>query len=118
MAANNQDLGKMAQRGKFRSDLLFNLRFLITEIPLLRIHPDDIKELVLYHTAKLCECYGMRTKGFSTEFYNALTGYHWSGNVRELYNTLERALQACQISDLSRSLLYELLKKHKLSKNN
>ena len=92
LAATNQDLGKMVQRGKFRNDLLFRLRTLTIEIPPLREHPDDIRELVLYHTAKLCENYGIGMKGFSPEFYDALTAYQWPGNVRELFNALERAL--------------------------
>jgi len=92
LAATNQDLGKMVQRGKFRNDLLFRLRTLSLEIPPLREHPNDIRELVLYHTAKLCKNYGTGMKGFSPEFYDALTAYHWPGNVRELFNALERTL--------------------------
>lgn len=92
VAATNKDLEKMVQRGTFRDDLLFRLRSLTIEVPPLREHPDDIKELVLYHTAKLCESYGIGIKGFSPEFYDALTTYKWPGNVRELFNALERAL--------------------------
>jgi two-component system NtrC family response regulator len=92
LAATNQYLGKMVHRGKFRNDLLFRLRTLSLEIPPLRKHPDDIRELVLYHTAKLCKNYGTGMQGFSPEFYEALTAYYWPGNVRELFNALERAL--------------------------
>ncbi|MBW1741792.1 MAG: hypothetical protein JRJ42_11840 [Deltaproteobacteria bacterium] len=42
--------------------------------------------------AKLCESYGIGTKGFSPEFFEALAAYNWPGNVRELVNTMERVL--------------------------
>ncbi|MBW1741266.1 MAG: hypothetical protein JRJ42_09075 [Deltaproteobacteria bacterium] len=42
--------------------------------------------------AKLCESYGIGTKGFSPEFFEALAAYNWPGNIRELVNTLERVL--------------------------
>lgn len=94
VTATNQDLDKMVQRGQFRKDLLFRIQSLKFELPPLRKHPEDIKELVLYHTAKLCESCRIGKKGFSPEFLNALTEYNWPGNVRELINTLEEALTA------------------------
>jgi two-component system NtrC family response regulator len=94
VAATNQNLGKMVKSGSFRSDLLFRLHSLTIELLPLREHPEDIKELVLYYTAKLCESYGIGTKGFSPEFFSALTSYSWPGNVRELFNVLEKTLAA------------------------
>jgi len=96
VAATNRDLGKLVKSGKFRSDLLFRLHSLTIDLIPLREHPEDIKELVLYYTAKLCESYGIGTKGFSPEFFNALTSYVWPGNVRELFNALERTLAAAR----------------------
>jgi len=94
VAATNRDLGNMVQSGEFRQDLLFRLRSLTIELPPLREHPDDIKELAMYHLAKLCGISGIATKGFSPEFIEALTAYDWPGNVRELVNTLEKTLAA------------------------
>lgn len=89
IATTNRNLDHMAQNGKFRNDLLYRLRSLSLELPPVRQRHEDIKALVLYYTAKICERYGIRTKGFSTNFFDVLNSYEWPGNVRELLNTLE-----------------------------
>ncbi|RLA87515.1 MAG: sigma-54-dependent Fis family transcriptional regulator [Deltaproteobacteria bacterium] len=92
IAATNRDLDKMVEAGRFRKDLLYRLRSFIIEIPPLREHIEDVKELAIYHMAKLCEHYGVKNKGFSPDFFDALMAYDWPGNVRELINALEWAL--------------------------
>ncbi len=92
VAATNQDLEALVKEGRFRNDLLYRLRSISIELPPLREHTEDIRELVLYYIANLCERYGVDTKGFSPEFLEALISYDWPGNIRELVNTLERAL--------------------------
>jgi two-component system NtrC family response regulator len=92
LAATNRDLDQAVAEGTFRKDLLFRLRSLSLNLPPLRDHLEDIKELVLYHTGKLCESYGIPQKGFSPEFFECLLAFDWPGNVRELINTLDRAL--------------------------
>ncbi|MBW2646927.1 MAG: sigma-54-dependent Fis family transcriptional regulator, partial [Deltaproteobacteria bacterium] len=92
VAATNRDLDEMVKQGKFRKDLLFRLRSLPIELSPLRERPDDIKELTIYHTDRLCERYGIGPKNLSPEFLEVLATYDWPGNVRELINTLERAL--------------------------
>jgi two-component system NtrC family response regulator len=82
----------MVEEGKFREDLLFRVRTLNIDLPPLRERPEDIKELLVYHTAKLCERYGIGIKGFAPEFLKALMAYEWPGNVRELIGTLEKAI--------------------------
>ena len=94
VAATNQDIEAMVQQGQFREDLLFRLRSLLIKLPSLREHTEDIKELSMHHMAKLCERYGIGTKGFSSDFLNVLTSYDWPGNVRELISALERAIAA------------------------
>jgi two-component system NtrC family response regulator len=96
VAATNRDLEDMVKHGQFRNELLFRLRSFIIELPPLREHPEDIKELALYYAAKICERYGTDTKGFSPEFFEALDSYDWPGNVRELVNTMERAIAAAR----------------------
>ena len=92
ISATNRDLDQAVAEGTFRKDLLFRLRSLSLNLPPLREHPEDIKELVLYHTGILCEGYGIPQKGFAPEFFEFLLTYDWPGNVRELVNTLDRAL--------------------------
>lgn len=96
IAATNQNLEKMVQQGRFRQDLLFRLRSVSIGLPPLRDRIDDIKELVLYHLTNLCDIYGIKIKGFSPDFLEALSAYPWPGNVRELVNALERALTAAR----------------------
>ncbi len=92
VAATNRDLDQMAERGLFRKDLLFRLRAISIDLPPLRTRPNDIKVLALYHTAKICDKWGMGPKGFAPEFLKAILTYDWPGNVRELFHTLEGAL--------------------------
>jgi two-component system NtrC family response regulator len=94
LAATNRDLDRMVQEGTFRSDLLFRLRTLTIEIPPLSARKEDIKELAMFHMARVCERYNIGTKGFSPEFLDALMAYDWPGNVRELVNAIERSITA------------------------
>jgi two-component system NtrC family response regulator len=86
----------MVEKGLFRNDLLFRLRSISIELPPLRTRPEDVKNLVLYHTARMCESYGLGPKGFAPEFLQVLKAYDWPGNVRELVNTLDMALAAAR----------------------
>ncbi len=95
IAATNRNLEKMVQDGTFRSDLLFRVRTLTVELPPLSARKEDIKELAMYHMARVCERYQIGTKGFSPEFFDALMAYEWPGNVRELVNAMERAVSDC-----------------------
>ncbi len=94
VAATNRDLDDMVRQGTFRSDLLFRLRTLTIELPPLSERKEDIKELAMYHMARVCERYQIGTKGFAPEFFDALMAYEWPGNVRELVNAVERAITA------------------------
>ena len=92
IAATNRDLDQMVAEGGFRNDLLFRLRSLVIELPPLRERPDDIMDLVRYHTRRMCETYGIAPRGFSEELLDALHAYTWPGNVRELINTIDNML--------------------------
>ena len=96
VAATNRDLDIMAETGRFRRELLFRLRSLIIELPPLREHREDIRELALHYVKKLSERYGIGTKGVSPEFLEVLCAYDWPGNVRELVNTLEGVLASAR----------------------
>ena len=92
VAATNRDLDGMVARGQFRKDLLYRLRSFHIEVPPLRDRLDDIIDLALYHTRKICERNGSEAKALSADFIEILQGYSWPGNVRELVNTLERCV--------------------------
>jgi DNA-binding NtrC family response regulator len=88
IASTNRDLHAEAQRGRFRTDLLYRLDVVKIRIPPLRNRPEDIPGLV----ARLLD--GKLPAGDTIEGDNLkrLVGYTWPGNVRELRNTLARAV--------------------------
>ena len=92
IAATQQNLDEAVADGTFHKDLLMQLRSLTLNLPPLREHPEDLKELVIYHTGRLCETYGIPLKGFAPEFFECLMAYHWPGNIQELVASLDRAL--------------------------
>ena len=96
LAATNRNLDQMAQENRFREDLLFRLKSFTIELPPLRERSEDIRELARFHIDQFCERHGLAPKGFSPEFLDTLKAYHWPGNIRELVNTLDRALTAAR----------------------
>jgi len=92
VAATNRDLDEMAAKGQFRCDLLFRLRAITLDLPPLRQRSGDLKDLTMFHIARICEKWAIGPKDFSPEFLAALLAHDWPGNVRELFHTLDRAL--------------------------
>lgn len=92
ISATNRNLDKMVEEGQFREDLLFRVRTLQIDLPPLRKHPEDIRELLIHYVARLCEQYGIGNKGFSPEFLTALKGHDWPGNIREFISTIEKSI--------------------------
>jgi two-component system NtrC family response regulator len=89
LAATNRDLKRMAEKGKFREDLLFRLQAITLRLPPLRERPEDVKDLAIHYIRFLCESQGIGLKGFSPDFFEVLIAYHWPGNVRELFSAME-----------------------------
>jgi two-component system NtrC family response regulator len=96
IAATNRNLEEMVKKARFREDLFFRLRTLTLELPPLRMIKDDLRDLVIHYTAKLCDQYSLPMKGFSTDFFAVLMAYEWPGNVRELVQALEKAIVSAQ----------------------
>ncbi|MGB3210985.1 MAG: sigma-54 dependent transcriptional regulator [Desulforhopalus sp.] len=90
VAATNRDLNKCVEDGTFRNDLLFRLQAYCIALPDLKSRPEDVHDLVLHFTSKLCSRYGLEIKGVAGDFTEALLSYDWPGNVRELFQTLEQ----------------------------
>ncbi|MES0445686.1 MAG: sigma-54 dependent transcriptional regulator [Desulfobacterales bacterium] len=99
LSATNRDLDHAVQNGQFRKDFLYRLRAITIELPPLRERPDDIKDLVVHYTRKICETYGLGFKGLSPDVLEILSTHDWPGNVRELVNTLDRAISAARSED-------------------
>jgi len=92
IAASNRDLQEAVKRGTFREDLYYRLNVVNIKIPPLRERKEDIPFLVNFFIEKFNQKYQLKVKGISQRALNALMDYTWSGNVRELENTIESSL--------------------------
>ena len=95
VAASNKDLEKAVEEKKFREDLFYRLNVFPVRVPPLRERKGDIPLLVEYFINKYCNEMKTPVKNISREALDILMGYHWKGNVRELGNTIERAVILC-----------------------
>ena len=91
ICATNVDLESRVKEGKFREDLFYRLNVFPINLPPLRQRKDDIYLLANYFLEKLSVKFGNKKLMLSKEAVNILQENYWSGNVRELQNTLERA---------------------------
>lgn len=93
VSATNADLQALARQGKFKADLLDRLSFEVLFLPPLRVRGDDIMLLANHFAARMAtECQLPYVPYFSSEAEESLMVYPWPGNIRELKNTVERAV--------------------------
>jgi DNA-binding NtrC family response regulator len=92
ITATNKNLSEMIKQGTFREDLYHRLNVIPVVVPPLRERRDDVPLLVNAFAEEICRRYGMAPKKFSDEAFRRLSSMDWSGNVRELRNTVERLL--------------------------
>lgn len=92
LAATNRNLKEMVARGEFREDLYYRLQVVPIEIPPLRERRDDIEELARHFVVQACQENGVPFRELSNDAIVTLKAAEWRGNVRELQNTIERAV--------------------------
>jgi psp operon transcriptional activator len=93
VAATNESLPALVERGKFRADLLDRLSFEVITLPPLRARQGDLPLLAEHFGRRMAvELDWPNWPGFSSRAMAALEAYHWPGNVRELRNVAERAV--------------------------
>lgn len=92
LAATNRDLYQMVREGKFRSDLYYRLNVVTLYIPALRERREDIPLLAKALVEKFAKREGVAVEGVTKAAMDCLTSYDWAGNVREMENALERAI--------------------------
>ncbi len=92
IATSNRDLAQAVKEGTFREDLLYRLNVVNLRIPPLRERPKDIIELADFFSAKYSKANGLPHRPLSEDARNALMTNPWKGNVRELENTIHRAV--------------------------
>jgi formate hydrogenlyase transcriptional activator len=92
IAATNRDLPAAVRAGTFRQDLFYRLNVVPITVPPLRERPGDIPLLVEYFVGRFAKEAGRTMRHISQQTLKQLQAYHWSGNIRELQNVVERAV--------------------------
>jgi psp operon transcriptional activator len=93
VAATNEDLPALAERGEFRADLLDRLSFEVITLPPLRVREGDVAVLADHFGRRMAaELEWESWPGFAPHVARQLDDYAWPGNVRELRNVVERAV--------------------------
>lgn len=92
IASTSFDLEACVGSGSFRADLLVRLGLVKIEVPALRARGDDVIELARHFATRLAEGDGIQPKPFAEEALALLRRYAWPGNIRELEETVHRAV--------------------------
>jgi len=92
LATSNRNLAEEVRKGTFREDLLYRLNVVALRLPPLRERPADIIELATHFARKYAVVNGMPVRPLSAEARALVLKNPWRGNVRELENTLHRAV--------------------------
>ncbi len=112
IAATNKHLEKEIEKGTFREDLFFRLSVIPVFVPPLRERVSDIPILVQHFLDQLAGENNFRRRRVTPRAMEALQRYRWKGNVRELRNTIERALimtegEAIDLSNLPEAVRFD-----------
>ena len=92
ICATNRNLGEMVKEGLFREDLLYRINTIQLELPPLRERGNDIINLAEFFLRKYTQKYNKPDLKINQKALDKLREYHWPGNIRELENTIEKAV--------------------------
>ena len=92
IAATNRDIETFVKEGNFREDLYYRINVLRIQLPPLRERVQCIEPLANYLLAKLCRSMKMKIDSFAPDVLEKFRQYLWPGNIRQLSNTIERAI--------------------------
>ncbi|WP_300001609.1 transcriptional regulator TyrR [uncultured Cedecea sp.] len=92
ICATQKNLVELVQKGLFREDLYYRLNVLTLVLPPLRDCPQDIMPLTKLFVARFADEQGVERPRLANDLSSVLTQYGWPGNIRQLKNTLYRAL--------------------------
>lgn len=96
MATTNREIEKLLEEGNFREDLFFRLNVIPFRLPPLRERREDIPLLCQFFVEKYTRMERRAVKGLTEEAMECLVQMSWRGNVRELENTMARAVLLCK----------------------
>jgi DNA-binding NtrC family response regulator len=109
VAASNRELASMVTTAGFREDLYYRLNIFTIKLPPLRERPEDISIIATDFLAEFAQKYKKSVTTIPAETEKLLVGYHWPGNVRELRNVIEQAVLLARGTELSPSLLPQMM---------
>ncbi|MGC1451012.1 MAG: sigma 54-interacting transcriptional regulator [Candidatus Sulfotelmatobacter sp.] len=92
IAATNQDLEKAVREKRFRDDLYYRLNVFPIRMPPLRERREDIPLLIQSFVSEFAQSFGKHIESIDKASIDSLQRYTWPGNVREVRNTVERAM--------------------------
>ncbi len=92
IAATNKDLLEQINQGKFREDLYYRINVLPIRLPPLRERYQCLLPLAQYFLIKYAKSLGSEVRGFTDQALKQIREYSWPGNIRQLANTIERAV--------------------------
>jgi transcriptional regulator with PAS, ATPase and Fis domain len=95
IAASNQDLTALMEEKAFREDLYYRLNVIELHMPPLRERKDEIPGLVGFFISKKNPIMGKNIQDVTPRAMEALVSYSWPGNIRHLFNFIERAMTFC-----------------------
>lgn len=90
--ASNKDLEKEVRQNRFREDLYYRINVITIKLPPLCERVGDVGLLAGYFLKMYCEHHNREKAGIAEKAMEYLEQYHWPGNIRELENTIERAV--------------------------
>jgi DNA-binding NtrC family response regulator len=100
ISATNRNMIEMVKAGKFREDLYYRLNVFPIMVPPLRDRRDDIPALVTHFITRIAAEEGRKVRGVRPDTLTMLMAYPWPGNVRQLENTVFRAIVLCESDTL------------------
>ena len=100
IAATNRDIEAMVRSGNFREDLYYRINVLRIHLPPLRERRECIKPLAEYLVDKLSRSVRKHVESFSPDVIELFQEYTWPGNIREMSNTIERAILLADGSEI------------------
>ncbi len=101
ICATNMDLEALVREGRFREDLYYRINTVHLALPPLRERKEDIVPLAQIFLERFAEKYHRSLTGIEPDAAALLTGQHWSGNIRELQNVIEKAVILSEAKNLT-----------------
>lgn len=111
VSATNKDLGTMVKENKFREDLFYRLNVMNITLPTLSERREDIPLLVEHFMKKLAAKMDKKVTAITGGALKFLVDYNWPGNIRELQNTIERAVALSEGKSITEHNLPENVKR-------